>query len=370
MKTKLINLTSCHYYKALIIKSRLEAEGIESYLANVNLIQSDIASGVNVMVKDTDLQKAVQVVHLIEKEVGKDEKLLQKKAESFNKIICPVDFSEDSINAAHFAILLAAHIKAEVKFIYAYNPAPTVANVFPDSFSYQVDMGNIFVDDVEISKHKMLKFKGDMTDYIKKHASSGVKITTHLIANDPYGGIPAFCKKFKSAMIVMGSKGLGKSKSYITGSVALNTIEKVNIPVLVIPEKYKFTAIKNFNLVYLTDFDEKDFTSFRKLMSITGVFNPEIHCIHIEHDKNVINNIILDELAGELKSIYSQYKVDCSLVKSSDASKGINNYIKTNKINLLAMSERKRSFLMQFFSKSIIKEMLFNINIPLLIFKF
>ena len=60
MKTKLVNLTSCLYYKAILLKSRLEAEGIEAYLANVNLIQSDIASGVNVLVKDSDLKKASQ----------------------------------------------------------------------------------------------------------------------------------------------------------------------------------------------------------------------------------------------------------------------------------------------------------------------
>jgi nucleotide-binding universal stress UspA family protein len=370
MKTKLINLESCHYYKAILIKSRLEAEGIEAYLANVNLIQSDIASGVNVMVKDTDVKKAVQIMHLVEKEVGKDEKLLKKKVEKFNKIICPVDFSDDSVNAAHYAILLAAHMKAEVKFIYAYNPVQPLSNVFPDAFSYQIEMGNIFVDDIEISKKKMLKFKVEIMDYMAKNLSSKVKFSTHLVANDPYRGIPAFCKKYKSAMVVMGTKGLGRSKSYITGSVALSTIEKVSIPVLVIPRKYKFTTLENFNLIYLTDFDEKDFSSFRKLMSIAGVFNPQIHCIHIEHEKNKISQIMLEELTEELKSIYNHYNIDCTLIKSKDASKSINSFIKAGSINLLAMSERKRNFLFQFFNKSIIKEMLFNIDIPLMIFKF
>jgi nucleotide-binding universal stress UspA family protein len=370
MKTKLINLKSCHYYEAVLLKSRLESEGIESYLSNVNLIQSDIASGVNVLVKDTDVKKAMEIMHLIEKEVGKDEKLLNKNVEKFNKIICPVDFSEDSMNAAHYAILLAAQIKAEVKFIYAYNPIQPLSNVFPDAFSYQIEMGNIFVDDIAIAKEKMLKFKGEIADYIAKSLTSKVRFSTHLVASDPFRGIPEFCRKYKTALVVMGTKGLGKSQSYIAGSVALSTIEKVNIPVLVIPRNYKFTSLENFNLVYLTDFDEKDFSSFRKLMSIAGVFNPQIHCIHIEHESNKISKIMLDDLAENLKSIYNHYNVDCTMIKSKDVSKSLNSFIKTKKINLLAMSERKRNFLFQMFSKSIIKEMLFNIDIPLMIFKF
>ncbi len=368
MQTKLVNLTSCPYYKAILLKSRLESEGVESYLANINLIQSDIASGVNVLVKDSDLKKAMQIMNLVEKEVGKDDKLLKKKAESFNKIICPVDFSDDSMNAAHFAILLAARIKAEVKFIHAYNPLQPMANVFPDAFSYQIEMGNIFQDDLLVSKQKMLEFKEKIAGFMSAN-SIKIKFSTHLIANDAFRGIPTFCKKYKSAMVVMGTKGHGKSKSYITGSVALNTIEKVNIPVLVVPIKYKFAALENFKLIYLTDFDEKDSSSFRKLMSITGIFNPEIHCIHLEHEKNKISKIMLDELVDGIKNNYSHFSVDCTLIQSKDATKSINSYIKAKNINLLAMSERKRNFLFQFFSKSIIKEMLFNINVPLMIFK-
>ncbi|MEI6853047.1 MAG: universal stress protein [Bacteroidota bacterium] len=370
MKTKLVNLTSCLYYKAILLKSRLEAEGIEAYLANVNLIQSDIASGVNVLVKDSDLKKALQLMHSLDNEVGKDEKILKKKAESINKIICPVDFSDDSLNAAHFALWLAVHLKAEVKFVYTYNPVQPMANVFPDSFSYQIEMGNILEDDLLISKQKMQKFKEGITDYVSKKLPSKVKFSTHLIANDPFRGIPAFCKKFKSAMVVMGTKGLGKSKNYVAGSVALNTIEKVNIPVMVIPKDFKFAAVENFNIIYLTDFDEKDFSSFRKLMSIAGIFNPEIHCVHLEHEKSVVSQVMLDELTDKLKDIYSSYRVDCTLIKSHDAPKSINSFIKSKGVNLLAMSEKKRNFLFQFFNKSFIKEMLFNVNVPLLVFKY
>ena len=370
MKTKLVNLVSCHYYKALLLKSYLEDAGIESYLANMNLIQSDIASGVKVLVKDSDIGNALQILHDVDKTYGQEDDLIKKKVLRFNKIICPVDFSPDSINAAHYAILLAAKIEAEIKFVHAYNPIQPFANVFPDAFSYQIDMGNIYRDELLISKQKVQQFKKDIKDYIVKNVDSKVKFSSHLIANDPFNGIPAFCNKFKSAMIIMGTKGLGKSKSYMTGSVALRTIENVKIPVMVIPAKYNVTPLDNFNLIYLTDFDEKDFSSFRKLMSIAGIFNPTIHCIHLEQEKNKINQLMLNELVRELKAKYSHFDVDCTIIKGHDASKGINAFIKANNINLIAMSDRKRGFLLQIFSKSIIRDMLFNINIPLLIFKY
>jgi len=73
MKTKLVTITSTNYSKALLLKSRLEFEGIETYLANVNLIQSQVASGVKVLAKDIDAPKALQIFKEIDKKDSKED---------------------------------------------------------------------------------------------------------------------------------------------------------------------------------------------------------------------------------------------------------------------------------------------------------
>ncbi len=367
METKLVNITSANYAKALTLKSRLEFEGIETYLANVNLIQSNVASGVKILVKDSDAKKALQIIKEIEKKGLKED---LPKTQGITKIICPVDFSEDSLNASYYAVQLASKIKADIKFVYACYSMQPLANPFPDAFSYQVGMGNIFDDERISAMEGLKKFKATISKYIKDNNIPDVKFSASTVFGDPVTEIPEICKKYKTGMVVMGTKGLGKSRNYQAGSVALNTIESVAIPVLVIPKEYKFTTLEQFDTMYLTDFDDRDFSSFRKLMSIISVFEVSVHCIHIQQEKDRINKIMLDELTDHIKEVYSEYNVSCKLINSKNISKSVADYVKSNKINLITLSEKKRNFLMKLFSKSIVKDILFNVNAPLLVFKF
>ena len=167
----------------------------------------------------------------------------------------------------------------------------------------------------------------------------------------------------------MGTKGIGKSKGFQAGSMALHTIENVSIPVLVVPKQYKFKALQTFNIMYLTDFDDKDFKAFRKLMSIVSLFDATVHCIHIQHEKDRISQVMLDELVDHLKNAYPDFKVDCSLIESHEMTKSINSYVSAKGINLISLSEHKRNFLLSLFSKSVVKEILFEVKTPLLVFK-
>ncbi|HNX05970.1 MAG TPA: hypothetical protein PKL96_00145, partial [Bacteroidales bacterium] len=118
------------------------------------------------------------------------------------------------------------------------------------------------------------------------------------------------------------------------------------------------------------DFDDRDFSSFRKLMSIISPFDAQVHCVHIQQEKSKINEIMLDELTTHIKSVYSNYDVSCKLINSSEVTRSINEFVKANEINLISLSERKRNWLVKLFSKSVVKEILFKVNTPLLVFKY
>jgi hypothetical protein len=171
-------------------------------------------------------------------------------------------------------------------------------------------------------------------------------------------------------MLVMGTKGIGRSRNLLAGSITLRTIEKVSQPVLVVPLAYRASPIRHLNNMYITDFDDRDFSSFRKLMSIISMFEVDIKCIHIQKEKEKISEIMLEELTEHIKNVYSDYNVSCQLIGSKDISKSINRFVTTNKINLISLSEQKRNFLFQLFSKSIIKEILFKVDVPMLVFKY
>jgi hypothetical protein len=62
MEDKVITIISCPYSRAHLIKGQLEAEGIECFLSNINLVQPDIASGVDVNINKEDASRAYEII--------------------------------------------------------------------------------------------------------------------------------------------------------------------------------------------------------------------------------------------------------------------------------------------------------------------
>ena len=62
MEKQLVTLAIHTYEKAQILKTLLEAEGIEAYIHNVNQIQPVISAGVRVRINEKDLPHALRII--------------------------------------------------------------------------------------------------------------------------------------------------------------------------------------------------------------------------------------------------------------------------------------------------------------------
>lgn len=369
METKLVPVVTGNYSEMLIIRSMLGSKGIESYLSNVNLLQSDIASGVKLLVKDTDAAKALKMIRSTENKENEAKQDLLKKPFRMNKILCAVDFSEDSLNAAKYAFQLAHHTKADLRLLHVYNNTQIIANPFPDSFSYQIGMGGVLPDVYKDAVKNMKSFLSQLKSFADNHSITDVVLSQKLIEGDAPHQIVKYARSYKSGLLVVGSRGSGKSKSGHAGSISLNTLELSEMPVMIIPKSFTNHHFGQIQIMYITDFDNRDFSSFRKLMSIVSVFNACIHCVHIEHEKNRLSAVMLDELVLHLKKNYGDFQVKCSVINTADAPQSINEYVAKHKIDMISLTEVKRNFLNRLFSKSLIKDMLYKTSIPLLVYK-
>ena len=131
MEDNLITLAIHTYEKALILKSLLENEGIETYIQNVNLIQPMVSSGVRIRIKESDLQKALQVVDKAKLSTDEDEwPSTDSDKFKLKRIMVPIDFSSYSMRAADMAINIAAKTGSEVVFLHAYC-VPIASGVLP-----------------------------------------------------------------------------------------------------------------------------------------------------------------------------------------------------------------------------------------------
>jgi hypothetical protein len=131
---------------------------------------------------------------------------------------------------------------------------------------------------------------------------------------------------------------------------------------LVIPEDTILKAPQNICLAL----DDQDITSaavvapFKKLGK---AFNAEVSIFHFnkQYTMTNIDPSIEEYLSGTEFSIHDQYS------NEENVNKAINNYVKNEGIDILAMIRRKRSFLASLFHKSITTKEAFHSPVPLLI---
>jgi nucleotide-binding universal stress UspA family protein len=369
MKSTLVVIASYKYSRALLLKGRLEAEGIESYLANVNLIQSDIASGVKVLIKKEDMPAALRIIKDISKEYK--ENVEPKKAALYkvHRILVPVDFSVHSLNACDYAAALADKLHAEIKLLHTYYNPTSVASAFPDAFSYELGMGNLGKDIEKSAKEEMILFKDRLNDRFKSMNIQHVKLTTTVLHGLPGDEIFEVGSKYKPQLIVIGTRGKDLKKNDLVGHVTAEIIESSDFPVFAVPKESTFKQFENSNLLYVTDFDDPDFSAFRKLMSIVSPFNMKIFCIHVGDEKNnPYDAFQMENLQKRISKIYGDFPVECHLIKSKDIVKGINGFVKDHAIDIIAMTSKKHNFIYRIFNQSNARKILFQTSVPLLVF--
>ncbi len=369
MEDKLITIATDHYTAAEVLKARLENEGIECYLKNVNLLQGAVSDGVKVQIQEKDVEKAMQLIHLWKAE---QEKSAIKNIKDIRRILVPVDFSDYSKNACLYALDLAKNLKSDLKILHVYY-APIIDLVpITDAYSIQVDM-DINLKEIENNaKKKLINFVNDIQKTAKTKNLSNVNISYSLREGIIEDEVASMANTYKPGIIVVGAKGKGEKQTEIIGSVVYRICDKTRAPVLAIPEKSEFKMNTTArNVLYATDFDDSDFFAIRRLMKILTPFNVNIHCVHIakEGKKTTWNEAKMQALKSYFQKVKKDVNVECNLLKSKNAFEELENFTKNKNIDLVALSNKKRGLLNRLFNPDITKQLLLRSTMPLLIFR-
>jgi len=372
MEEKFVTIAIHTFSMAQVIKGHLEAEGVECYLKDINIIHSAVPGGVKVRVSSKNLEKALRIVEKVNEKIRDENK--DSLEEDYNnkhvqKILVPIDFSDYSINACKYAVGLAEKLNAEIKLLHVYyNP---VVNSMPltDTYYYQVNMDEI-IREIELrAKQNMEKFYGDLKDKLEKDKIQGVKIDYALVRGIAADEIVEMSKAYKPEVVVIGTRGQGEKENDLIGSVAVKVIENTKVPILAIPEDAIYLGINTINIMYATNFDESDNMAIRKLMNIISSFDFRLFCVHISNlESKLWDKAKMNNFKSNLKKDYKDYEIECSNIEEEDFLIGIQEYIREKKIDILAMVTHKRNVLAKLLNPSLAKKIFFHSNIPLFVF--
>ncbi len=367
MEDRLITIATDHYTAAEILKARLEDAGIECFLKHVNLLQGAVSEGVQVQIKQSDVEKALRIITDLKS--AQETKEL-KDIKQIRRILVPVDFSEFSKNACLYAVRLAKKYNADLKILHVFY-APIVDLVpITDAYSIQVDMDINLREMEDQAKRNLVDFVSEIRETAANEGFGDIKISYSLREGIVEDEIAVMAKAYKPGIIVLGTKGKGEKQSDIIGSVVYRVLDKSKVPVLAIPGKTSMDTLDVKNIVYATDFDDSDYIAIRKLIAIVTAFDVKIHCVHISKSpEDKWDTARMDALKDYFSQISKSVPVECSFIKGDNPVTNLEAFCELNKIDVIAMNNRKRGLLQRMFNPGLAKKLIHSGSLPLLLFR-
>ncbi|MCK9616467.1 MAG: universal stress protein [Lentimicrobiaceae bacterium] len=372
MKNRILHIATYSYSRALILQARFESENIECFTLNENMIQPDVSAGVQIMIREADVEHAMKIIEDVKQEYGEDLKLLAKKEGKIKKILVPVDFSEQSTVGFRFAIGLARVLQAKIRLLHTYLQPSFAASPYEDhTFPMLADTYSLVTDTGKEMQKALEKYKRIVVNQVKTKSEYMPEISKSIAEGIPAEAIMMYSQKYKPDIIIMGMRGKGDKKSVVGGTTA-ELIEKSSIPVLAIPHDYQFEGVnKNLNVLYATDFDDTDFLALSELLQFIEPFNAKVHCVHVSLGiKKPWDKAKFNEMQQFLQDKFGGMQVECEMIVGDNVFNSLETYIRNNNIGLLAMTTHKRNIIQRLLNPSMTKRMLYHTRLPLLVFPF
>lgn len=272
-----------------------------------------------------------------------------------NKIIVPTDFSTNAANALDYALDLAAKNGMEIHLLHSYSVPYTGSNVM-------IDISDVLRQKAEDE----IRLLFEEIRHNKKN--DGTVINWSCEYGPASEIIAAKAETEKADLIVMGTKGADSIASKLLGSVTYNTIRKVKIPVIVVPENAKVGDIKK--IVFASDLHVNgNIGTIDHLKKFAQDCGSSIDVLYINTKGDVKPDIIqaVDTLRidHKLGDVYHKFEV----VNNAVVEDGINEFISTHDCDLLAVMPKHQGFLESLFHKSVTRSLTMHAHLPLLVLR-
>ncbi len=372
MAKKLVTVARPAYnHRAYLLKGWLDSAGIESIILNKGLnycVGAQAEDRIELQVEEQNTAKALEIIETANLRYGPEFHEPDQTISSIKNILVPVDYSPYSFNAAKYAVHVAQQKQAKITFAHAYFNPVTSPVSYDNFYSYPSNLADAIHEIEESAKDNMKEFIDRIDKYMNIEEISGVRPKTRLIAGGAEEAILAMAESGNFDIIITGTRGRATTESWL-GSFTSKIIEKSKIPVLSIPGEatYKKATFKRF--MYATNFDKSDGMAIRHLLNIARPLESHIYVVHIDiSNENPFINFDISHFKDKYVGAIEEVNMDFDLIINKNIIEGIEKYIAEKEIDILAVTTHKRNLITSFLRPSIAKELLLQINIPLLVF--
>ena len=267
-------------------------------------------------------------------------------------ILLLTDFSENSLNATHYAMHLFASEACTFHVMYVHK-----IGTFTSDDLMRSPKESIYESITKVPKEKLNALVDDL-----KETFNNSKHTFDIIIDfDVFIDAVKQATKNKSIdYIVMGTNGATNAKEVILGSNTVNMIRKINCKTIIVPEECTYKPIQEI-LLPLDPNDTIKGKVYTDLLEFIETYQLHLHVLRV--NPNSENQEKLQSDTSNLSIIDCKYHT----VNDVPIDFAVASYLQTNTIDIIALFIQKEGFLEHLFSKSKTRINVSKIHKPILI---
>ncbi|MGK7394736.1 MAG: universal stress protein [Candidatus Cyclobacteriaceae bacterium M3_2C_046] len=274
------------------------------------------------------------------------------------RILVPVDFTGRSINALKHAIEIVEKLPSQLFLLHVYH-----RRVFRLHPSLEGEIFNMR----DLQAYSLKRMGRKVEHKFKKLIRQAPQLTemtysTRKVLGNTENEILSFAKNNQVDLIVMGSQpvyGLDE----LWGNTTSHVVESANCPVLVIPENSEKLVLQKIALA--CDYKKMNLCILDFLKELAEVCEAELDIINVspsgfrKSEKEIMQALGLNDYIKNVKHKFKYFDEE-------DVEEGLVKYVKSNRVGILAMVTKHRSFWGKIFHESLTQKMALHARVPLL----
>jgi nucleotide-binding universal stress UspA family protein len=262
---------------------------------------------------------------------------LQKNRFMINVII-PLDFSETSLNAAHYGTKMYAN-RADVNVIlyhfYASGEEVSIANNYLESLKTELLKNNVAIETISESGENFID------------------------------SLTAFAHVKSTYMIVMGLTGKSGLALRFSGSNTLKMAEKNVCPVLIVPADAKYSSVKNVLIASEMKYVE-DTPVLLAVKRVLTDFKPNLHILNVDSSHYISLTTGFKEERDKMEVLLADFKPEFYFMRLFDFHESINLFVHDKNIDMIIIGPKHHSFFEKLFKTQHTKKMIYQSKVAVL----
>ena len=267
-------------------------------------------------------------------------------------LLVPTDFSNNANNAVKYANEFAQFTNSKILLLHAYMPLVGQYSIIP----------GLVAEDIAIERNNSQKKLEKLKSKLIQAKNVGV-----VKIGDPIEEIIKTADEKKTQLIIMGTHGSSGLKRVLFGSNTSNVISKSNVPVLAIPQRYRFKKIET--IVYASDL-KNTFNELKHIIPIAKQLDATIEILNLDYsfDENDKKKLIIEKKIKTLS--YKKIKLIAQKATLEKTMIGqLKSYLVKRKPQILVMFPENRAWYDKILLSSKTEELSNQLKLPLLSIK-